>query len=123
MPTPPRVLVIDDNHDDADGLKTLLELWGYEAHAVYSGITGMWDAQFWRPDIVLVDVRLPGALDGLAVARMLQREPTTNGSRLIAITGYADDKVLEQAEESGVERVLTKPVDPSTLEGLLRPAV
>jgi CheY-like chemotaxis protein len=120
MSTPLRVLVIDDNKDDADSLKTLLELWGYEAHAVYTGITGLWDARLRRPDIVLIDVRLPGALDGLGVARMMRRELALTPPRLIAVTGYADEKVFELAEESGVERVVTKPVDPPALERLLQ---
>jgi CheY-like chemotaxis protein len=123
MSTPLRVLVIDDYKDDADSLKTLLELWGYEAHAVYTGIDGLWDARLRRPDIVLVDERLPGALDGLGIAPMIRHELALTPPRIIVVTGFADDKVFQLAQESGVERVLTKPVDPSALEGLLRRAV
>jgi CheY-like chemotaxis protein len=114
------VLVIDGNRDEADGLKSLLEGYGHEVHAVDSGIAGLWDARLRRPDIVLVDLRLPGALDGLAVARTIRRELALATLRLIAITGYADEKVFQQAQESGVEPVLTKPVDPPVLERLLQ---
>jgi CheY-like chemotaxis protein len=118
----PRVLVVDDNHDDADSLKILLGLWGHEAHAVYSAFAGLWAAKFLRPDIILVDVRLPGALDGLGVTRLLRREPATARLRFIAITGYPDEKILQLADESGVEHVLVKPVNPPVLERLLQGA-
>lgn len=113
-----RILIIEDNRDSADSLRLLLSLLGHEVQVAYTGPEGVQIAFAWEPDVVLSDIGLPG-LDGYGVARELRRNPGTSKARLIAITGYGREDDRRLAEESGFERLLTKPAEPAVLLQLL----
>ena len=113
-----RVLVVDDNTDAADMLASLLEAWGHEARAVYSGRDAITAARESRPDLVMIDIGMPG-MDGYQTARALRNEPAGKTARLVAITGYAHATDVAAALEAGFDRHLAKPVEGSTLEKLL----
>jgi CheY-like chemotaxis protein len=83
---------------------------GYLVQAVYNGRDGLKAANQWRPDIVLLDIGLPG-LDGYEVARRLRADPETKEVRLIAPTGYGRDTDIQQPREAGFDGHLTKPVE------------
>jgi CheY-like chemotaxis protein len=108
------VLVIEDNLDAADTLRMVLEVSGFEAHAVHTGPAGVQAAREIRPRIVLSDIGLPG-MDGYAVARTLRDDPITATCRLIAITGYGADGDRERALAAGFDLHLVKPVAPERL--------
>src|SRR4029079_3472472 len=140
-PTRLRVLIADDNRDAAESLARLLEMSGHEVNVVTNGAAAVAQAASTRPDVVLLDIGMPG-MDGHEVARRL-RQPTnrpeksvrgmnghevarrlrqlTNGPdmRLIAMTGYGgeDDRAL--SAESGFDHHLVKPIDLADLERLL----
>jgi PAS domain S-box-containing protein len=117
-----RILVIEDNRDAADSLRTLLELLGHQVDVAYCGPDGVRRARAWRPDIVLCDIGLPG-LDGYGVAGELRHDPATARVHLIAVTGYGEEEDRRRARQAGFDHHVTKPVDPSVLEPLLvRPA-
>ncbi len=114
-----RVLVVDDDHDAADSLCTLLRLWGHGNRVAYSGAAALVTAAAYRPDALLLDLAMPG-MNGLWLARRLRRHPSLQGLLLIAITGYGDDAHRQLGMEAGFDHFLVKPVDPVALEDLLR---
>jgi len=113
-----RVLIIEDNHDAADSLHDMIELFGHEAEVSYDGLDGVEAARRLRPDIILCDVGLPG-LDGYAVARALRGEAGLSKTVLIAISGYGQEEARQRSREAGFDLHLVKPVDADKLEVLL----
>jgi DNA-binding response OmpR family regulator len=115
---PLHVLIVEDNADSADILKTLLEHHGYQVSVAYNGPAGVIAARSGRPDVVLCDIGLPG-MDGYAVADALRQIPETVSTRLIAVTGYGRDSDKRRALESGFDLHLVKPVNAQQLLGHL----
>jgi PAS domain S-box-containing protein len=114
-----RVLVVDDNVDAAETLVTFLEMLGLQATSVHEGNGALAAAQRFDPDVVLLDIGLPG-MDGYQVARVLRADPKVGRARLIALTGWGADTDRRRAMDAGFDHHLTKPVDLSVLEDLLR---
>src|SRR5438552_9058480 len=117
-----RVLIVDDDPDTADTMVILLSHWGFQATAVRCGVEALQAAQVTSPpDVILLDIGMPG-MDGLEVARRLRKEVPGNGRRpfLIAVSGYGDPQTRTQAQQSGIDLQLVKPVDPAELEKLLK---
>ena len=115
-----KVLVVDDNVDLVSMLHATLRYRGYEVRSVYTGPDGLKTAQEWGPDVVLLDIGLPG-LDGYEVARRLRSDPAPaqSGVILIAITGYGRDSDIALAREAGFDAHLVKPLDFEELERLV----
>jgi CheY-like chemotaxis protein len=107
-----RVLVVDDNRDAADSLAVLLELEGHEVARAYSAEAGIQKATEFDPDIVLLDIGLPG-IDGYEAARRLIAAGSR--ARLIAVSGYGEATDKQRAIAAGFYAHLSKPVDFSTL--------
>jgi signal transduction histidine kinase/DNA-binding response OmpR family regulator len=115
--TPPigcRILVVDDNGDAADATSVLLELSGHEVKTVGDGMDALAAAPIFAPDVVLLDIGLPG-MDGYEVAVFLRGLPETRSSCLIALTGYGQPADRARAREAGFDHHLTKPADPDEL--------
>ncbi|HEX8946107.1 MAG TPA: response regulator [Gemmatimonadaceae bacterium] len=115
---PLRVLIVEDNVDAADILRTLLEYHGYTVSVAYTGLEGVTAAKSQRPDVVLCDIGLPG-MDGYAVADALRQSPETGSVRLIAVTGYGREADKQRALASGFDLHLVKPVNAQQLLGHL----
>lgn len=111
-----RVLVVDDNIDAADSLSMLLTSMGHDVAISRDGIDAVRRAWQWRPDVVLLDIGLPG-MSGYEVAQALsEREPRP---RIIAVTGYGQDADRERAREAGFDAHLVKPADVAHLKAAL----
>ena len=108
-----RVLVVDDRPDAARCLALLLESWGHETRTAHDGPSALVEAAAHRPEVVLLDVGLPG-MDGHEVARRL-RALGREGLRIVALTGFSEEEDRRQALESGFDLYLVKPVDPDDL--------
>lgn len=118
-PTPTRkVLVVDDNLDAAHSLATLLQIWGHEICIAHSGPEALQAAATFQPEIVLLDIGLPG-MNGYEVARQLRQQPRSQRLVLAAVTGYGQEHDRRQSGEAGFDHHLTKPVAPATLQNLL----
>jgi CheY-like chemotaxis protein len=113
-----RVLVVDDNIDSADSIAMLLQVSGHEVRVTYSGQDGLDMAGKYLPEIVLLDIGLPG-IDGYEVARRLRQHPDLKKVKLIAVTGYGQDADRLQSQEAGFDYHLVKPVDSQKLEEVL----
>jgi PAS domain S-box-containing protein len=115
---PQRILIVDDNVDAADTLGMLLELEGHEAQAVYVSLEAIEKAKTFKPDIVLLDIGLPG-MNGYELARRFRSMPELDGVRLIALTGYGKSEDQQRTKAAGFDDHLVKPVDAVTLKTAL----
>jgi len=115
-----RVLVVDDNVDAADSLAALLRLGGQTVTVAYDGRTALEHASSERPDVVLLDIGLPG-MNGYEVAGAL-RTLLGDGVLIAAVTGYGQDADARRAAEAGFDHHLIKPVDAGSLERVLATA-
>jgi PAS domain S-box-containing protein len=114
-----RVLIADDNRDSAETLADLLRMEGHAVTAVHDGPGSLAAFEEFRPDIVLLDIGMPG-LDGYEVARRMRASRFSKDTRLIAITGWGQEHDRERAFSAGFDYHLTKPVDPRRLSELLQ---
>ena len=117
-PSPPRLLIVDDNRDAADSLALLLGLWGYCPQVAYDGRTALDLVRAGCPDGILLDLGLPG-VDGYQLAANLRQQPDCVDTPLIAVTGYATAAHRARAAAVGFDHFLIKPVDPVGLQELL----
>jgi two-component system, sensor histidine kinase len=115
---PRDILVIEDNPDFREGLRLMLQSWGHRVEEASGGVDGLDIVRRRRPEIVLIDLGLPG-MDGYAVARALRSAPGGAGLLLVAITGYGRTTDRRRAQEAGFDAHLTKPVSPPELAALL----
>jgi signal transduction histidine kinase/CheY-like chemotaxis protein len=116
-PCPRRILIIEDNDDGREALRLQLQVAGHEVHEAATGPEGIEMTARVRPDVVLLDIGLPG-LDGYQVARRLRA--AADCPRLIALTGYGQPEDLECARAAGIDEYLVKPIDAVELARLLR---
>jgi signal transduction histidine kinase len=113
-----RILVVDDNRDGAVILAKLLRYAGHEVEAAHSGLAALEVARTFAPDVVLLDIGLPG-MDGLEVARRLRCDLGLTESLLVAVTGYGHDEDRRRSHDAGFNAHLVKPVDLGALNELL----
>ena len=113
-----RVLVVDDNIDSADSIAMLLQVSGHDVRVAYSGPDALETAAEYQPDIVLLDIGLPG-IDGYEVARRLRSHAQLERVKLIAVTGYGQEADRLHSQEAGFDYHLVKPVDAQKLQDLL----
>jgi CheY-like chemotaxis protein len=105
--TPLRILIVDDHADNARMLKILLKKAGHEAGIVFDGPAAIAAANHQKPDVVLLDLSLPG-MSGIEVAAELRRDPERSRCVLVAITGHGKDSV---PSPSPFDRYFAKPLD------------
>jgi PAS domain S-box-containing protein len=113
-----RVLVIDDNRDAADALALLVHALGGDAQTADSGAEGLERARQFQPDIVFIDIGMPG-MDGYETCRHLREQASVHRPFLAALTGWGQDRDRRRAMEAGFDLHLTKPADPQVLQALL----
>ncbi|HZY83717.1 MAG TPA: response regulator [Gemmataceae bacterium] len=115
---PLRVLVVDDDRDTANSFAILLKLWGHYPLVAYRSVDALQMSGDQRPDVVLLDIGLPG-IDGYEVARRVRRQPGMAEAFLIAVTGYGQPGDYELSREAGFDLHLLKPVEPEELHEAL----
>ena len=115
---PQRVLIVDDNVDAAVTLRMVLELDGHSAQVTHDGPAALELASSFLPQVVLLDIGLPG-MTGYDVGRRLREHPATATALLVAVTGYGQPEDAARAHEAGFDRHLVKPVAPETILALL----
>ena len=115
-----RVLVVEDNIDAGDSLSLLLRLYGHEVEVARTGPTALEMAAASRPDVVLLDIGLPG-MDGYKVAKRLREMPEFKGVVLCALTGYTPSEAdRHRQQETGFDHYYVKPVDVEKLLELFK---
>jgi CheY-like chemotaxis protein/two-component sensor histidine kinase len=113
-----RVLIVDDNRDGAQGLALMLDLEGHDVRTASDGLEALEIAEEFRPNVVLLDIGMPG-IDGYETARRLRARPWGQSVLLCAQTGWGQEDDKRRSRSAGFDRHLVKPVDPEELNRIL----
>ena len=113
-----RVLIVDDSRDSAEMLCEILQAYGCVVCVAYDGQSALEVAPSFNPEIALIDISLP-RMDGYELAQRLRHFPDLQGTKLIAVTGYAEVSERRRSEKAGFDRHLVKPVDLDELRTLI----
>jgi PAS domain S-box-containing protein len=119
-----RVLIVDDNQDAGESLGMLLSMQGCSVKVALDGLEALADLESFEPEVVLLDIGMPG-MDGYEVARRMRARPLGRAAVLVALTGWGQPEDKRRSAEAGFDDHLTKPVDPGVLSTVLsmqRPA-
>jgi len=113
-----RLLVVDDNLDAAESLGMLLELQGHEVRVASSGVAALEITKAFTPDVVFLDIGMPG-MDGYEVARRLRQQPSLGNVVLAALTGWGQKEDRRRTTAAGFDHHLVKPPEPRAVEAVL----
>lgn len=114
-----RILVVDDEHDILELIRFNLEREGLEVFTVDSGEAALAQANRIKPDVVVLDLMLPG-LDGVEVCRRLKENEVTRGIPVLMLTAKAEDADIVAGLETGADDYVTKPFSPKVLVARIR---
>jgi PAS domain S-box-containing protein len=116
--TPRRILVVDDHVDAADSLSMLLSMSGHEVRTAYDGHTGLEQAAEFRPEVIFLDLGMPG-MDGYETARRVRQLQGMENIKLVALTGWGQEEDRRRSQEAGFDAHIVKPVSPAALQELM----
>jgi two-component system cell cycle response regulator DivK len=105
-----KVLYVEDHEAQRDIMGRMLGLYGYEVDMASNGEEGVEKAQESHPDVVLMDIRMPGRIDGLVAIRQLRSGPDTADIPIIVISAWGSAKHKDRALRAGADVHFTKPV-------------
>ena len=110
-----RILVVEDQDSIRRMIEALVQARGYGVMAASSGVKALDMVSVERPDLVLLDLMMPGQFDGFEVCRRLRAEAATQSIPIIVITAMDDDAARRRATEAGANAFYTKPFSPIAL--------
>ena len=113
-----RVLVVDDNPDVADTIGDVIDMLGHDVRVAQDGVFALALAETFRPDLVLLDIGMPG-MDGCEVARRLRAQPGGEAIVLVALTGWGQPQDVEMIMDAGFDQHVVKPIALATLREVL----
>jgi signal transduction histidine kinase len=113
-----RILIVDDSRDGGESLAMLLRVLGAEVALAHSGRRALECVETFKPDVVLLDIGMPG-MDGYEVARRIRANPANRHLSLIALTGWGQDEDRRRSVAAGFNHHLVKPADIDQLRQLL----
>lgn len=113
-----RVLVVDDNEDGAESLAMLLQLSGHEAEVAFDGEQALSRLEHWMPDVILLDLGLPG-MSGLDLCRAIRLRSPPERPLIVALTGRGHEDDRRRTVEAGFDAHVVKPVDPGMILKLI----
>lgn len=118
-----RVLIVEDQADIRKLIRMTLEFEDYEIHEANDGVSGLRAARSLKPDLMLLDVMMPGELDGLQVCHQLKRDPENAHIRVVLLTARGQARDRDVGRDAGADEYLVKPFSPlqliETIERLL----
>jgi CheY-like chemotaxis protein len=113
-----RVLVVDDNVDGAESLAMMLRIGGHEIRTAHSGPEALDAARPFKPEVVFLDIGLPG-MNGYEVAKRMRTDPSLSGAVLVALTGWGSESDKQQSSQAGFDFHMTKPIEATAIESIL----
>lgn len=113
-----RLMVVDDHHDGADSLSTLLQLFGATVEVAYSTPVALERLPHFVPDAMFLDIGMPD-MSGTEVAQFIRRQDQNKNLLLVALTGWTGDDIREESMSAGFDHHYTKPMNLCELEQLL----
>jgi CheY-like chemotaxis protein len=108
--------VVDDDRDNADTSALLIQMWGHEAEAAYSGEDAIAKARALDPDVVLIDLVMP-VMNGFDLATELRR--CCPDAKFVALTGFTQVDIVRRSRAAGFERLLLKPAPAKVLQDVI----
>jgi two-component system, cell cycle response regulator DivK len=117
--TEQRVLLVEDNEDNRTIYSTMLRHLGYQVIEAVDGVEAVALARSEHPDIILMDISIPG-IDGWEATRILREDPSTRATPIIALTAHALADDRERAAEVGFSSYLAKPIEPNAVVAEVR---
>lgn len=119
---PNRVLIIDDETRLAEVLKIRLDALGFEVVTVFSGEEGVRTARDWQPDVIILDIRMPG-LDGYQVCRIAKTDPSLCEIPIIVVSASVHQPARQAILKAGAREFITKPYQTSHLIAAINGAI
>jgi len=113
-----KILIVDDLRDSADSLAVLLRSSGHEVWTAYNGTSALETAERNRPEVILLDVGLPG-MNGYEVCRRIRAQSWGRSVKIFALTGWGTEADRRHGAEAGFDRHIVKPVDPALVRRLV----
>lgn len=110
-----RALIVEDQADIRELIRMTLELEDMEIHEAENGDAGWVVAQKLLPDLILLDVMMPGVMDGFDVCKLLRADPRLRRSKVVMLTARSQDTDRQQGLQAGADAYLTKPFSPKQL--------
>ena len=110
-----RVLIIEDQSDIRKLIRMTLEFENCEIHEASNGESGLHMARAMRPDFVLLDIMMPGTMDGLEVCRAIKSTPELASVKVVLLTARGQVRDLEAGQKAGADEYLVKPFSPLEL--------
>ena len=114
-----RVLYVEDVKDIRLPISQILTILGYEVMCAHNGKQGVEAAESWKPDVILMDLRMP-VMDGPTAIRVLRRNPATSAIPIFVLSAYSDAKTRDLCEQIGVDRFLSKPIDIEKVDAAIK---
>ncbi|CDG82682.1 response regulator [Janthinobacterium agaricidamnosum] len=115
---PQRILIVDDNRDAADIIVEFLVMYGHDAKSAYDGEDALRVAASFVPDVVFLDIGMPG-INGYQVAASMRATPRFDKTRVVALTAWSDDEARRRVAAAGFHLHLIKPASFDTILGAL----
>jgi sigma-B regulation protein RsbU (phosphoserine phosphatase) len=116
---PRKVLLVDDEAGFAELMRDLLTMDGYEVEIAHDGQEGIDKLKSFTPEVIISDIVMP-RLSGFDMFRKIKTDPATSSIPFLFITGFQDDRVLQEARKIGVFGILRKPIDIEQIEARLK---
>ncbi|MFG6447868.1 response regulator transcription factor [Roseateles sp. BYS180W] len=110
-----KVLIVEDQEEIRELIRVTLEFEDYDISEAPNGDTGWLEIQRLRPDLVLMDVMMPGQLDGLAVCQRVKADPSLAATRVVMLTARGQLANQEEGRQAGADEYLVKPFSPAEL--------
>jgi two-component system, cell cycle response regulator DivK len=114
-----RILIVEDNENNRSLFRDILTFHGYEVSVAADGQEGVALARSLMPDLILMDIQMPG-MDGMTAGGILKRDPATSGLKIIALTSFAMRGDRDKFMAAGFDGYLSKPINTRELPGLLK---
>jgi signal transduction histidine kinase/DNA-binding response OmpR family regulator len=112
------ILIVDDNRDATDSMAMLLGMEGYDIRVAYDGPQALDAVRAARPDVILLDIGLPG-MDGFQVAQRVRADPDNSSIVIVAVSGYGQEEHRARSTQAGCDHHLVKPIEPAVVSELL----
>jgi two-component system cell cycle response regulator DivK len=116
---PHKILIVEDNENNRRLFWDVLTFHGYEVSAAADGREGVVLARELMPDLILMDIQMPG-MDGMTAGGILKGDPATSGLKIIALTSFAMRGDQEKILAAGFDGYLSKPINTRELPGLVK---
>ena len=110
-----KILIVEDQADVRELIRMTLEIEDFDIHEADNGDAGLAAARSLRPDLVLLDVMMPGPLDGFAVCSRLKGDPALGPVKVIILSAKGQESDRRQGEAAGADGYLPKPFSPRQL--------